>query len=120
MESLLWAPLLCLISHLNAIFQDIGDTDLSESCLNYFVYTPVHDINLSLFSSHKGVLCEFTRCMMWQAADGTVLCVSDPDFLWSWGFVWKVLVVTSISCIPLYILKYVRRKFSPPSYSKLT
>ena len=45
---------------------------------------------------------------------------SDPDFLSSWGFIWKVLVITSVSCIPLYILKYLRKKFSPPSYSKLT
>ncbi|ELT89087.1 hypothetical protein CAPTEDRAFT_193806 [Capitella teleta] len=44
----------------------------------------------------------------------------DPDFLSSWGFIWKVVVITSVSCIPLYILKYLRKKFSPPSYSKLT
>lgn len=44
----------------------------------------------------------------------------DVDFLLSWDFVWKVLVATSVSCIPLFILKYIRRKFAPPSYSKLT
>ncbi|GFS05805.1 phospholipid-transporting ATPase [Elysia marginata] len=44
----------------------------------------------------------------------------DPHFLQTWDFVWKVLVITSISCIPLYVLKYLRKKFSPPVYSKLT
>ncbi|BFZ12719.1 hypothetical protein BsWGS_15758 [Bradybaena similaris] len=44
----------------------------------------------------------------------------DARFLQTWGFVWKVLVITSISCIPLYVLKYLRKKFSPPVYSKLT
>lgn len=44
----------------------------------------------------------------------------DPQFLKTWDFVWKVLVITSISCIPLYVLKYLRKKFSPPVYSKLT
>ncbi|XP_059148847.1 probable phospholipid-transporting ATPase IIB isoform X3 [Physella acuta] len=44
----------------------------------------------------------------------------DSQFLQTWGFVWKVLVITSISCIPLYVLKYLRKKFSPPVYSKLT
>ncbi|KAH9515664.1 ATP synthase subunit 9 [Bulinus truncatus] len=44
----------------------------------------------------------------------------DAQFLQTWGFVWKVLVITSISCIPLYVLKYLRKKFSPPVYSKLT
>ncbi|XP_060077984.1 probable phospholipid-transporting ATPase IIB [Ylistrum balloti] len=44
----------------------------------------------------------------------------DANFLTTWNFVWKVLVITSVSCIPLYILKYLRKKFSPPVYSKLT
>lgn len=44
----------------------------------------------------------------------------DANFLVSFGFIWKVLVLTAVSCIPLYILKYLRKKFSPPSYSKLT
>ncbi|CAH1785189.1 unnamed protein product [Owenia fusiformis] len=44
----------------------------------------------------------------------------DARFLQSWDFIWKVLVITSVSCIPLYILKFLRKKFSPPSYSKLT
>nr|KAF6470763.1 putative ATPase phospholipid transporting 9A (putative) [Molossus molossus] len=32
----------------------------------------------------------------------------------------EVSVITLVSCLPLYILKYLRRRFSPPSYSKLT
>ncbi|XP_048254813.1 probable phospholipid-transporting ATPase IIB isoform X1 [Haliotis cracherodii] len=44
----------------------------------------------------------------------------DAKFLQTWDFVWKVLVITSVSCIPLYVLKYLRKKFSPPVYSKLT
>ncbi|KAJ8302841.1 hypothetical protein KUTeg_019237 [Tegillarca granosa] len=44
----------------------------------------------------------------------------DASFLVAWDFIWKVLVITSVSCIPLYILKYLRKKFSPPVYSKLT
>jgi len=44
----------------------------------------------------------------------------DSQFLQTLDFLWKVVVITSISCIPLYILKYLRKKFSPPVYSKLT
>lgn len=44
----------------------------------------------------------------------------DVEFLRSWDFLWKVLVATSVSCIPLLILKYIRRKFAPPNYTKLT
>ncbi|KAK3086037.1 hypothetical protein FSP39_012460 [Pinctada imbricata] len=44
----------------------------------------------------------------------------DSNFLRTWDFIWKVLVITSVSCIPLYILKFLRKKFSPPVYAKLT
>ncbi|XP_049555120.1 probable phospholipid-transporting ATPase IIA isoform X4 [Orcinus orca] len=44
----------------------------------------------------------------------------DVYFIATLSFLWKVSVITLISCLPLYVLKYLRRRFSPPSYSKLT
>lgn len=44
----------------------------------------------------------------------------DPTFLWTGDFVWKVFAITLLSCLPLTIVKCLRKKFSPPSYSKLT
>uniref|UniRef100_A0AAR2IUI8 Phospholipid-transporting ATPase n=1 Tax=Pygocentrus nattereri TaxID=42514 RepID=A0AAR2IUI8_PYGNA len=44
----------------------------------------------------------------------------DVYFIATLSFIWKVTVITLVSCLPLYILKYLRRRFSPPSYSKLT
>lgn len=44
----------------------------------------------------------------------------DADFIQTSDFLWKVLVITLVSCLPLYILKFLRKKFSPPSYSKLS
>ncbi|EFX85164.1 hypothetical protein DAPPUDRAFT_314296 [Daphnia pulex] len=44
----------------------------------------------------------------------------DSQFIRTADFVWKVCVITVISCLPLYILKCLHKKFSPPSYSKLT
>ncbi|XP_078337418.1 putative phospholipid-transporting ATPase IIA isoform X1 [Crassostrea virginica] len=44
----------------------------------------------------------------------------DATFLRTFDFIWKVVAITSVSCIPLYILKYLRKKFSPPVYAKLT
>ncbi|KAK6491592.1 putative phospholipid-transporting ATPase IIB isoform X2 [Huso huso] len=44
----------------------------------------------------------------------------DVAFIATPTFLWKVSVITVVSCLPLYILKYLRRKFSPPNYSKLT
>lgn len=44
----------------------------------------------------------------------------DAEFIQTTNFLWKVLVITLVSCLPLYILKFLRKKFSPPSYSKLS
>lgn len=44
----------------------------------------------------------------------------DESFITTAPFFWKVLVITLVSCLPLYILKFLRRKFAPPNYSKLT
>ncbi|CAH1163844.1 unnamed protein product [Phaedon cochleariae] len=44
----------------------------------------------------------------------------DSEFIRTKDFFWKVIVITLISCLPLYILKFLRKKFSPPSYSKLS
>ncbi|GLD59364.1 probable phospholipid-transporting ATPase IIB [Lates japonicus] len=44
----------------------------------------------------------------------------DLSFITTWPFLWKVLAITLVSCLPLYIIKYLKRKFSPPSYSKLS
>ncbi|KAG0216894.1 putative aminophospholipid-translocase [Mortierella sp. NVP41] len=44
----------------------------------------------------------------------------DMNFILTKTFVWKVAVITMVSSFPLYVIKMLRRKFAPPSYSKLT
>ncbi|KAJ3389301.1 putative aminophospholipid-translocase [Lobulomyces angularis] len=43
----------------------------------------------------------------------------DLSFILTWPFIWKVTVITAVSSMPLYIIKMVKFKFSPPSYTKL-
>nr|XP_028693784.1 probable phospholipid-transporting ATPase IIB isoform X8 [Macaca mulatta] len=43
----------------------------------------------------------------------------DVAFITTVAFLWKVSAITVVSCLPLYVLKYLRRKLSPPSYCKL-
>lgn len=43
----------------------------------------------------------------------------DLAFITSTDFWWKVVVMTVVSCLPLYILKFLQRKITPPTYSKL-
>ncbi|KFM59955.1 putative phospholipid-transporting ATPase IIB, partial [Stegodyphus mimosarum] len=37
----------------------------------------------------------------------------DSEFIWSLTFLWKVALLTVVSCVPLYILKYLHRKVAP-------
>ena len=47
-------------------------------------------------------------------------CFLDTNFMTTWGFIWKVLAITAVSCVPLYIMKLIRKKVAPSSYQKLT
>merc|ERR1712223_2072867 len=44
----------------------------------------------------------------------------DPEFIRTIDFIWKTATITAISCVPLYIWKFLRKKFSPTSYQKLS
>ncbi|KAH0498036.1 hypothetical protein TgHK011_005315 [Trichoderma gracile] len=43
----------------------------------------------------------------------------DLEFLITWGFVWRVLAIGSISLIPPYAGKLISRTMKPPSYRKV-
>ncbi|KAI1076336.1 phospholipid-translocating P-type ATPase [Whalleya microplaca] len=43
----------------------------------------------------------------------------DLDFILTWGFLWRVLAIGSISLIPPYAGKLIRRTMKPPSYRKV-
>lgn len=43
----------------------------------------------------------------------------DRQFVMSGEFLGKTTAITAVSCFPLYIIKALRRKFSPPSYAKV-
>merc|ERR1712079_505305 len=43
----------------------------------------------------------------------------DSEFIQTGDFVWKTLLITAISCLPLYLIKFLRNRFSPASYRKL-
>jgi phospholipid-translocating ATPase len=43
----------------------------------------------------------------------------DRQFVLSWVFLTKVVSITLLSCAPLYGLKLLRRRFSPPTTLKI-
>jgi len=44
----------------------------------------------------------------------------DEQFIQTNAFLWKVTLLTVVSCLPLYVLKFLHRKIAPPSHFKLT
>jgi len=44
----------------------------------------------------------------------------DPKFITSTQFIWKFAAITAASCLPLFIMKYLRKRFAPPIYAKLS
>jgi len=43
----------------------------------------------------------------------------DLSFIFSIDFVWKVAAITVVSCLPLYIIKKLKRCISPPKYLRI-
>ncbi|XP_040289927.1 probable phospholipid-transporting ATPase IIB [Bufo bufo] len=66
------------------------------------------------------VVAEFFSLGCYMASLAFLNEYFDVAFITTLAFLWKVSAITVVSCLPLYILKYLKRKFSPPSYSKLS
>ncbi|UZJ51883.1 hypothetical protein CBS101457_001203 [Exobasidium rhododendri] len=43
----------------------------------------------------------------------------DLSFVTSAAFLWKTAIIVAVSSLPLYIIKFVRQRLAPPSYTKL-
>jgi len=44
---------------------------------------------------------------------------ADLSFVTSAAFLWKTAIIVAVSSLPLYVIKFVRQRLAPPSYSKL-
>ena len=43
----------------------------------------------------------------------------DLHYVWSWGFVWRVVAISALSLVPVYSAKVLRRTLRPPAYRKV-
>ncbi|KAJ2326813.1 putative aminophospholipid-translocase [Coemansia sp. RSA 2611] len=69
------------------------------------------------------------RWMIWSILGSLAIYIAsiwvlpayfDVSFIVTPAFVWKTLVITAVSSVPLYIIKLIRRIYAPPAYAKLT
>eukprot|EP01122_Echinamoeba_exundans_P012832 TRINITY_DN5485_c0_g1_i1.p1 TRINITY_DN5485_c0_g1~~TRINITY_DN5485_c0_g1_i1.p1 ORF type:complete len:1142 (+),score=257.53 TRINITY_DN5485_c0_g1_i1:61-3486(+) len=43
----------------------------------------------------------------------------DVSFILTWDFVWKVSLITAVTTVPIYVVRFIKRKCDPPAYTKL-
>ena len=74
-------------------------------------------ISLFFFRQYFGKSLIEDKCLM---TFELMNFLTDWEFIWTTDFLSKVSAITAVSCVPLYILKFLRQKCSPPSYVKLS
>ncbi|KAL0084178.1 phospholipid-translocating P-type ATPase [Phycomyces blakesleeanus] len=77
-------------------------------------------VALQISTWHKiMLLSEITTMLIYIGSMWLLPTYFDMSFILTERFVWKVAVITAVSSLPLYIVKIIRRRFAPPSYTKL-
>eukprot|EP01087_Luapelamoeba_hula_P020418 TRINITY_DN6962_c0_g1_i1.p1 TRINITY_DN6962_c0_g1~~TRINITY_DN6962_c0_g1_i1.p1 ORF type:complete len:1107 (+),score=152.37 TRINITY_DN6962_c0_g1_i1:336-3656(+) len=76
------------------------------------------------FEIHKWnrwiVLSEVLTFFLYFASMFVLRSYFDITFIFTWDFMWKVAVLTVVSCLPVYLASYIKQKYDPPSYTKLS
>ncbi|XP_055382006.1 probable phospholipid-transporting ATPase IIA isoform X2 [Condylostylus longicornis] len=85
------------------------------------ILTELIMVALTVITWHRlMILAEIFSLILYLISLAVLQEYFDWEFIWSFDFLWKVSGITLVSCFPLYIIKFLRKKFSPPSYSKLS
>ncbi|KAF8936726.1 putative aminophospholipid-translocase [Dissophora ornata] len=66
------------------------------------------------------IVCEVATLLIYVGSMVFLPTYFDLDFILTTTFLWKVAVMTMVSSTPLYVIKMLRRKYAPPSYTKLS
>ncbi|OWR43030.1 putative phospholipid-transporting ATPase IIB like protein [Danaus plexippus plexippus] len=65
------------------------------------------------------VLAELVSLLMYTATLLIFTSYFDADFIRHWEFWWKVTTITLVSCLPLYIVKHMHRKWNERQYKNI-
>uniref|UniRef100_A0A2P2HY00 Phospholipid-transporting ATPase n=1 Tax=Hirondellea gigas TaxID=1518452 RepID=A0A2P2HY00_9CRUS len=83
------------------------------------ILTELLMVGLTVRTWHPLMFLAHLLSLVCYAASVIWMHYFDLAFITSTDFWWKVVVMTVVSCLPLYILKFLQRKITPPTYSKL-
>lgn len=85
------------------------------------IFTELTMVALTIRTWHPVMfLAEFSSVLIYFLSLLVLRDFFDSEFIKSSAFIWKTVVITAFSCLPLYIIKFLSEWFSPPSYQKLT
>ncbi|XP_034823898.1 probable phospholipid-transporting ATPase IIB [Maniola hyperantus] len=84
------------------------------------ILTELIMVALTVVTWHRLMaLAELVSLLMYTATLLIFTTYFDADFIRHWDFWWKVTVITLVSCLPLYIVKFMHRKWSNRQYKNI-
>ncbi|XP_045502996.1 probable phospholipid-transporting ATPase IIB [Colias croceus] len=101
------------------LFEDqlIHIVEISYTAL---ILTELIMVALTVTTWHRlMVVAELASLLMYTATLLIFTTYFDGDFIRHWDFWWKVTVITLVSCLPLYIVKYMHRKWRMRQYKNI-
>lgn len=65
------------------------------------------------------IIAEVTAVIIYISSLFILKGYFDLTIILSWGFVWKVIVITASTTLPIYVVRLIKRRCDPPVYTKL-
>ncbi|CAK1600265.1 unnamed protein product [Parnassius mnemosyne] len=101
------------------LFEDqlIHIVEISYTAL---ILTELIMVALTVVTWHRlMILAELVSLAMYAATLFIFTTYFDSDFIRHWDFWWKVTTITLVSCLPLYIVKHMHRKWRDRQYKNI-
>lgn len=84
------------------------------------VFTELFNIAFEIQTWHwVMVASEVATALLYIASLFILKSYFDVSFIMTWDFVWKVSLITAITTVPIYVVRFIKRKCDPPAYTKL-
>lgn len=93
---------------------------LSAISFSALILTELLMVAFEVHSWHWMMICaEMCSVVFYMISILVLQDTFDHALMFQWGFLGRVIAVTLVSCVPVTIGKWLKRKFAPAPYSKL-
>jgi len=115
--------LVIMVCSVYALWDDVYFSVMNLQAVSFsaLVLTELLMIALEIHKWKYSMVCaEVLSMLCYFVAVLSLPSVFERAIVFSWQFIARVVLVTLLSCLPVTIGKFMKRKLNPPSYSKLT